>query len=347
MSLALSFLGGMARRGMQINDEQREIDNRVELQKKLTEIETKARMRRESAARNAARDKRKQEAIATFQALGGGNIDQATLDYVTGLPVDIQNALIGKMQGPNAVDLGTLIKTQQITGRDGTETPRMSLNMEQFNKQYRQKQDTISAEIESLLLSDDPEDHKAAMELIPKWHILNPPKNKDQKLTESDLRSHRNGYLKQLNLTENVNGELQLKLMEINGETEFNYLRDLSAAMNEEASYYNSVEPYAGQANVQGWIGSGKRIVNEHVGRVVSKARNDNTIVQISPNQYIVPDNDEATQANINRILQQQTNAVLQFMEQTMIQGQRELIPKMTIVIGDSANGEFYKYTGM
>ena len=56
MSLALSFLGGMARRGMQINDERREIDNRVELQKKLTEIETKARMRRESAARNAARD---------------------------------------------------------------------------------------------------------------------------------------------------------------------------------------------------------------------------------------------------------------------------------------------------
>ena len=114
-----------------------------------------------------------------------------------------------------------------------------------------------------------------------------------------------------------------------------------------KASYYNSVEPYAGQANVQGWIGSGKRIVNEHVGRVVSKARNDNSMVQISPNQYIVPNNDEATQANINRILQQQTNAVLQFMEQTMIQGQRELVPKMTIVIGDSANGEFYKYTGM
>ena len=346
MSLALSFLGGMARRGMQINDERREIDNRVELQKKLTEIETKARMRRESAARNAARDKRKQEAIATFQALGGGNIDQATLDYVTGLPVDIQNALIGKMQGPNAVDLGTLIKTQQITGKDGTETPTMSLNMEQFNKQYRQQQDTLSGEIESLLLSDNPEDHARAMTLIKRSHLINPPKN-GLELSESDLRSHRNGFLTQLNLTENVNGELQLKMMEINEGKEFNYLRDLSAAMNEEASYYTSVEPYAGQANVQGWIGSGKRIVNEHVGRVVSKARNDNTIVQISPNQYIVPDNDEATQANINRILQQQTNAVLQFMEQTMIQGQRELIPKMTIVIGDSANGEFYKYTGM
>ena len=38
MSLALAFLGGMAKRGMQLNDEQREIDNRVELQKKLTEI---------------------------------------------------------------------------------------------------------------------------------------------------------------------------------------------------------------------------------------------------------------------------------------------------------------------
>ena len=38
MSLALSFLGGMAKRGMQINDERREIDNRVKLQKKLTEI---------------------------------------------------------------------------------------------------------------------------------------------------------------------------------------------------------------------------------------------------------------------------------------------------------------------
>jgi len=347
MSLALSFLGGMAKRGMQLNDERREIDNRVELQQKLTEIETKARMRRESAARNSARAKQKQEAIATFQALGGGNIDQGTLDYVTGLPVDIQNALIGKMQGPNAVDLGTLIKTQQITGKDGTETPSMSLNMEQFNKQFRQQQDTLSAEIESLLLSDNEEDHARAMTLIKRSHLINPPKKNGLELKESDLRSHRNGFLTQLNLTENVNGELQLKLMEINEGKEFNYLRDLSAAMSAEAEYYNSVDAYAGQANVKGWIGSGERIVNEHVGRVVSKARTDNKVVQIQPNQYIVPNNDEATQANISRIMQEQNNAVVQFMQQTMIQGQRELIPQMTIVIGDSANGEFYKYTGM
>ena len=345
MSLALAFLGGMAKRGMQLNDEQREIDNRVELQQKLTEIETKARMRRESAARNAARDKRKQEAIATFQALGGGNIDQATLDYVTGLPVDIQNALIGKMQGPNAVDLGTLIKTQQITGKDGTETPTMSLNMEQFNKQYRQQQDTLSGEIESLLLSDNEEDHARAMTLIKRSHLINPPKN-GLELSESDLRSHRNGFLTQLNLTENVNGELQLKMMEINEGKEFNYLRDLSAAMRAEAEYYNSVDAYAGQANVKGWIGSGDRIIQEHVGRVVSKARTDNKIVQIQPNQYIVAGDNDTTQANMQRIMAENNQSVVQFMEQIMVQGQRELAPKVTIVIGDAANGEFYRYAG-
>ena len=31
MSLALSFLGGMAKRGMQLNDERRAIDHQVEL----------------------------------------------------------------------------------------------------------------------------------------------------------------------------------------------------------------------------------------------------------------------------------------------------------------------------
>lgn len=346
MSLALSFLGGMARRGMQLNDEQREIDNRVELQKKLTEIETKARMRRESAARNAARTKQKQEAIATFQALGGGNVDQATLDYVTGLPTEIQNSLLGKMQGPNAVDLGTLIKTQQITGKDGTETSTMSLNMEQFNKQYRQQQDTLSGEIESLLLSDNPEDHARAMTLIKRSHLINPPKN-GLELSESDLRSHRNGFLTQLNMTENVNGELQLKMMEIDGTKEFNYLRDLSAAMTAEAEYYNSVEPYAAQSNVKGWIGSGDRIIQEHVGRVVSKARTENKVVQIQPNQYIVPNNNEATQANMQKIMAENNQKVVQFMQQVMIQGQRELTPKLTIVIGDSTNGEFYRYTGM
>ena len=148
-------------------------------------------------------------------------------------------------------------------------------------------------------------------------------------------------------MTENVKGELQLKMMEINGTKEFNFLRDLSAAMEEEASYYNSVEPYAAQANVQGWIGSGDRIIQEHVGRVVSNARTDNKMVQITPNQYIVPNDAEATQANINRIMQEQNNAVVQFMQQTNIQGQRELVPQMTIVIGDSSNGEFYRYVGM
>lgn len=351
MSLALSFLGGMAKRGMQLNDEQREIDNRIELQKKLTEIETKARMRRESAARNAARDKLKQEAIATFQALGGGNIDQATLDYVTGLPVDIQNALIGKMQGPNAVDLGTLIKTQQITGKDGTEIPRMSLNMEQFNKQYRQQQDTLSAEIESLLLSDDPEDHASAMTLIKRSHLINPPKKKELELKESDLRSHRNGFLTQLNLTENVNGELQLKLMEINGKTEFNYLRDLSAAMNEEAEYYNSVAPYAAQANVKGWIGSGERIVDEHVNRVISNAKNENKVKVVNPNLYRNPgdeNNSETIMRNIFKVFQddpsQYTNSVVTVMEQGSSDefGNRILLPKLTIVIGDVMNSEYY-----
>ena len=346
MSLALAFLGGMAKRGMQLNDEKREIDNRVELQHKLTEIETKARMRRESAARNAARTKQKQEAIATFQALSGGTIDQGTLDYVTGLPTEIQNSLLGKMQGPNAVDLSTLIKTQQITGRDGTETASMSLNMEQFNKQYRQQQDTLSGEIESLLLSNSEEDHARAMTLIKRSHLINPPKN-GLELTESDLRSHRKGFLTQLNMTENVNGELQLKMMEINGTKEFNFLRDLSSAMGAESEYYNSVTAYSGQENVKGWIGSGDRIIQEHVGRVVSKARTDNTMVQVTPNQYIVPNDAEATQANINRIMQEQNNAVVQFMQQTTIQGQRELVPQMTIVIGDSSNGEFYRYAGM
>jgi hypothetical protein len=91
MSLALSFLGGMAKRGMQRNDERREIDNRIELETKLTDMRLKAQARKESAARNAARSKQKEESIAMFQALGGGSIDQATLNYVTGLPTEKHN----------------------------------------------------------------------------------------------------------------------------------------------------------------------------------------------------------------------------------------------------------------
>lgn len=346
MSLALSFLGGMAQRGMQVNDEKREIKNRLELETKLTNMREESQMRKASAARNAERSKLKEESIAMFKALGGDGVDQSTLDYVTGLPTAVQNSLLEKMQGPNAVDLSTLIKTQQITGRDGTEAPSMSLNMEQFNKQYRQQQDTLSGEIESLLLSNSEEDHARAMILIKRSHLINPPKN-GLELTESDLRSHRKGFLTQLNMTENVNGELQLKMMEINGTKEFNFLRDLSSAMGAESEYYNSVSAYAGQENVKGWVGSGDRIIQEHVGRVVSKARTSNTMVQVTPNQYIVPNDAEATQANINRIMQEQNNAVVQFMQQTNIQGQRELVPQMTIVIGDSSNGEFYRYAGM
>jgi hypothetical protein len=346
MSLALSFLGGMAKRGMQRNDERREIDNRIELETKLTDMRLKAQARKESAARNAARSKQKEESIAMFQALGGGSIDQATLNYVTGLPTEIQNSLLGKMQGPNAVDLGTLIKTQQITGKDGTETPSMSLDMEQFNKQYRQQQDTLSGEIESLLLSNSEEDHARAMTLIKRSHLINPPK-KGTELSESDLRSHRNGFLNQYNMTENINGQIQLKMMEMDGTKEFNHLRDLSAAMQGESSYYNSVDAYAGQTNVQGWIESGERVIQEHVGRVVSKARDDNKIVQVQPNQYIVAGDNDATQANMQRIMAENNKSVVQFMEQIMVQGQRELTPKITIVIGDVANGELYKYTGM
>ena len=282
MSLALSFLGGMAKRGMQLNDEQREIDNRIELQKKLTEIETKARMRRESAARNAARAKQKQEAIATFQALGGGNIDQATLDYVTGLPAELQNSLLAKMQGPNAVDLSSLIKVQQITGEDGT-TPSMSLNMEQFNKQYRVQQDTLADEFQSLgiqYLRNPTEENKQKM--IQVHGLISEfaePKDK-RTMAISTLQSTHDFYLTQNGLTEERDGKIVLKQKEFDGSKPFSFIKSYQNAVNTETEFFKTQDEYDNVPEIQRHLQGVNSSLDNQINEVIQGVSAGNQAVK-------------------------------------------------------------------
>ena len=71
--MLLDFLGGMARQGTKILDEKREIQNKIDLTEKLTEIELKAKQRAAANARAAKRKENTMNAMQMLLPLTGGD----------------------------------------------------------------------------------------------------------------------------------------------------------------------------------------------------------------------------------------------------------------------------------
>ena len=71
--MLLDFLGGMARQGTKILDEKREIQNKIDLTEKLTEIELKAKQRAAANARAAKRKENTMNAMEMLLPLTGGD----------------------------------------------------------------------------------------------------------------------------------------------------------------------------------------------------------------------------------------------------------------------------------
>jgi hypothetical protein len=351
MSLALSFLGGMAKRGMQRNDERREIDNRIELETKLTDMRLKAQARKESASRNASRSKQKEEAITMFQALGGGNVDQATLNYVTGLPAALQNSLLEKMQGPNAVDLNALIKMQTITGEDGTSSsPQFGINKEQFNKQYRVQQDTLAAEIDSFSLvyanSPTPENQQKLQQLIDVSKTIN-GKESLERMSHSTLISIRKAQQLQTGIAEEINGVIGLKRLDYSDNKAFGFLQDMSDTFKNEEELLLGGEKYSNNETINAHINNGKSIMDQHVNEVMSTMRNSgdqSATVPINSIDYYKYNNQDvydprATFEAIMEIASQHNNKMIDF----VAPGQEGI--QFTILVGDGGQGQFHMTT--
>ena len=71
--MLLDFLGGMARQGTKILDEKREIQNKIDLTEKLTEIELKAKQRAAANARAVRRKENTMNAMQMLLPLTGGD----------------------------------------------------------------------------------------------------------------------------------------------------------------------------------------------------------------------------------------------------------------------------------
>jgi len=272
MSLALSFLGGMAQRGMQINDEKREVKNRLELETKLTNMRMKAQARKESAARNAARAKEKEEAIAMFKAFGGPNMDKGMLEYVTSLPTVAQNSLLEKAQGENAVDLSTLIKVQQVTGDDGTQSSDYSINMEQFNKQYRVKQDTLANEFQSLgiqYLDNPTEENKQKMikvhNLISEFRE---PKD-GRTMSVATLQSTHDFFLMQNGLATKRDGKIDLKKKEWDGIKPFTFIKGYQNAVNTQTKFFSTENEYDNVPEIQRHLEGVNSTLDNQINEVI------------------------------------------------------------------------------
>jgi hypothetical protein len=350
MSLALSFLGGMAKRGMQINDEKREVQNRIDLETKLTKIREESQMRKASAARNAERSKLKEESIAMFKALGGDGVDQATLNYVTGLPTVMQNSLLEKMQGPNAVDLNALVQSQQITGDDGTMSSQFNINRDQFNKQYRVQQDTLSAEIESFSLVYANNPTQENLNKLQQLTSLAKSINGDESLERmsiSTLTSLRNSYQSQAGLTEERDGKVALKRMEFGGGKEFSFLKNISDANENESSFILGGEKYSNTQTINSHLDAGVAILDDHIEEVMANRRSDKitsgknqNVVVVSADQYYQYNQagqiaKDQTLNKMFEIMEANNNMMIQFMNND------DLI-QYEMLVGNGQNKEFY-----
>lgn len=350
MSLALSFLGGMAQRGMQVNDEKREVKNRLELETKLTNMREESAMRKASAARNAERAKLKEESLAMFKVLGGDGVDQSTLDYVTGLPTPVQNSLLEKMQGPNAVDLNALVQSKQITGDDGVMSSQFKINKEQFNKQYRVQQDTLSAEIESfsLVYANNPtqENLSKLQQLTSLAKTISGDKSLER-MSTSTLASVRNAFLVQSGSGVDRDGKFAMKMMEFDGRKEFSFLKDISDAFAYEKAFYLEGENYSNVETINAHINSGVSILNDNIEEVIANKRsakvtsgdNQNVIV-IPPNDYYAYDDEgntdkDKTIKNMFSIMGSNSNMMIQFMN-------KNDTVQYEMLVGNGTNKEFY-----
>tara|TARA_E500000305_G_C4011201_1_gene232911 strand:+ start:71 stop:1165 length:1095 start_codon:yes stop_codon:yes gene_type:complete len=155
MSLALSFIGGMAKRGMQLNDERRAIDQQIELKTKLSEIENKAAMRRASAARNQKRQDTKENALSTWKALSGPNYDEATVEWAASQTPELQQLML--QQVTDGADFNALVKMNQVTGDDGTSSSQFYLDRDLLFKQKEAEAKTMEERLnqESLKLLNE------------------------------------------------------------------------------------------------------------------------------------------------------------------------------------------------
>ena len=155
MSLALSFLGGMAKRGMQLNDERRAIDQQIELKTKLTEIENKAAMRRASAARNKKRQDLKEASLSTWKALSGPNYDEAQVEWAASQTPELQELML--QQVTNGADFNALVKMNQVTGDDGTVSSQFYLDRDLLFKKQEAEAKTMEERLnqESLKLLNE------------------------------------------------------------------------------------------------------------------------------------------------------------------------------------------------
>ena len=196
MSLALSFLGGMAKRGMQLNDERRAIDQQIELKTKLTEIENKAAMRRASAARNQKRQDIKENSLSTWKALSGPNYDEATVEWAASQTPELQELMMQQIY--NGADMDALVKMNQVTGDDGTMSSQFYLDRDVLFAKQEAEAKTMEERLEQeslkLLNETDPANIQKHNDNILKIiSIMSMSKEKtNQPMKGSEIRSYWN-----------------------------------------------------------------------------------------------------------------------------------------------------------
>lgn len=280
MSLALSFLGGMAKRGMQLNDERRAIDQQIELKTKLTEIENKAAMRRASAARNQKRQDLKEESLATWKALSGPNYDEAQVEWAASQTPQLQELMLQQIY--DGADMDALIMSRQIIGDDGAATTDYYLDTAEVFKKKDEQAATVEAELNRIhlkaidpsLSTEERERYKARIPaLLEAYEALNPKDPTDNSVTPAQLWQMRK------NLSQRKAENLSTGLYE---ERKFDaqgtgWVSDASAIHRgiQDMTQYATDIGVIGQANVTSILNIDTQYMNNQMEKVASKYRTE------------------------------------------------------------------------
>ena len=279
MSLALSFLGGMAKRGMQLNDERRAIDQQIELKTKLTEIENKAAMRRASAARNQKRQEDKEAALSTWKALGG-NLDESQIEWAASQTPELRQIMLDQVAAGK--DISALIMSRQIVGDDGIDTTDYYLDTAEVFKKKDEQAATVEAELNRIHLkaidpnisAEERERYKSRIPaLLEAYEALNPKDTNSNDVSLSELWTMRN-QLSRRKVKNIDTGVYEERKFDVQGTGWVNSASEMHQGLS-DITRFATETGRIGQSQVTSIINIDTQYLNNEMEKIASKYRTE------------------------------------------------------------------------